>query len=372
MAVRSAGAATVLTRKPMPNFTGAIRLAGNDSYCSTGGNAAISTLFKVRADAPFSRIRLRVYGKEAAASTLWKAIVAPTETAASDTQNNRYVPIVGGSAFNSAWSSSNPFGWRSVTFGGVATGGIPLGTSARASELVSDWIECSSVPRADGGAGFLSLIRLYHPGAVGNTHTVVGNQTPVPYVGWRGAFTAAEPFYRDFSACVFNGDSVGTLTNMPTIDYSADTNWGFWIAVEFDFDVPVRTVLAVGTSITTGGGGQIYAFDNWSTRAILSLSTRATPIMPFNGGMSGQNTAAFLQGMADLLASGLRPTDVIIEGHGPNDGSPTTALNQTRRFNIMAAPEEPSKRCADSEGLSRHRDPRTTAGTVRPRRPGSR
>ena len=96
----------------------------------------------------------------------------------------------------------------------------------------------------------------------------------------------------------------------------------YWFSVEFDYTVPVKSVYALGDSITAGGGGQIYSFDSWGLRAVNTVSTPTNPFVFTNGGMSGNSSRSFVDQYLREVDSGARPYLTIMPAFTPNDGNP--------------------------------------------------
>ena len=162
------------------------------SNAFTGGHSDTTSFYKIELDAPWTAVRVCIFGKESAASTGWSAIVAGTETAALDTLNNQYAPTVGGVAYNDF--SAN--GWRATNFGGGALAASPDGGNT-ASVLVSEWLAPQCVPRADGGTRNLLLVGIHHNGASNGTHSIFTNSQNF-------SWAAGQAFYRHFWFATFS------------------------------------------------------------------------------------------------------------------------------------------------------------------------
>lgn len=304
-------------------YTAALRLPGGQSSFISANATTLTSYVKLEAEAPFTQVRLWFFNKATTAANGFRAIVAPTETNLRDTQANRYSPIQAAAANNGLF--------KPVLFGGAATGVLPAGVASpfRLGVLASDWLTIGSVPRADGGTKPLLIVRTYQDAAAQGNNTVTSGFTSDLATNWSTA--SAQPFFRVFQAATLGAsDGVTTLANMPAVDYGGSFNWPHFIGVEFRYAVPARAVVAVGDSITEGGGGQAFSFDSWLARAVLTKSTPAAPMQSFNAGISGQNSAEYFQEFDDLLAKGLLPTDAIFAGFTPNDGSPIDASVDAR------------------------------------------
>jgi lysophospholipase L1-like esterase len=301
-----------------PKTAGLNRYMGG-AATSTGSTVASTSYTKFEAEAPFSRVRLHFYSKEAAALANIKAVVASTEVASVSTVNNITVPIVNGTNYNVAHSAAaaNMYGFRTVTFGGASTGTIPAGTVAVPGELVSDWIECQSVTPTTGSRPFL-LVRHYADPATNSSTISFGSTTYNQ--NWQTG--SAQPYFRQYYPIgLTSSDGVGTLTNLPA---ATTIGGGRFIGVEFDYTVPCRSVLAVGDSLTEGGGYQPYGYDNWILRAVNTKSTPTAPLQCFNGGLSSQTQTSFMTTLTNLINNGASPTDIVIPNWSINNTSTTT------------------------------------------------
>lgn len=298
--------------------TSGIRLASTGSGLFIGSNNSQTAYFRIEAEAPFSGVQLRIFSCESVPSTGWTAVVAATETCAEDTSQNCYQPIVGGVAYNSMGTP----GWTQVTQNGSTSMSIPAGTGGLNITKIcsSDIIPISSVPRADGGVRPAILIRLFHPGSVGNTASIV------KYIGSR--VHEGEVFYRVHEVEIANADGVGTLTNVPTLfPYGGGQGGGeqtWWIGVRF-ISSPApqseRHWLLVGDSITCGvnSDGTSAMHFGFLQAGILSVSTPSNPNYIFDNGYNGQTDVTYFGGMNETLSTnGLIPTDIVIPSGSPN------------------------------------------------------
>ena len=139
-------------------------------YPSNGNNTSYT---KQEAAAPFSRVRVWHFSAYPVLQTHFESCIAVTETAADDTQANRYKSIVSGTAYN---TYANP-GFVRVTYNGGQTSGdmTNIGNSTspniRLAYCVSDWMNISSIARADGGTLPLILLRTHHDSTqIGRAH----------------------------------------------------------------------------------------------------------------------------------------------------------------------------------------------------------
>lgn len=300
---------------------------------STGNN---TTYQKFEAEAPFTRVRVWHFSLIPGLQTRWESCIAPTETAADDNQDNRYKSVQGGTAYNAYGTP----GFVRVTYnGGQSYGdmtdiGVSTSPNMRLAYCHSDWIDISSIARDDGGTLPLLLLRTHHDSTQYGHTTIVSNGSgATPWITWPTA--SAEPFFRVATGQALAGsDGVGTLSNMPTGSQSGNT--AYHTALEFDYGVFTRSFIAVGDSITAGGGGQIYVFDCWATRGILPDSTTSKPRTFVNCGQSSQTSTTYFRTFQDMIDGGARFTDVILSGFSPNDVANSVSM-ETRLANLQIA-----------------------------------
>lgn len=298
---------------------------------SNGNNTSYQ---KMEAAAPFTRVRIWHFSFNPGLTTHWESCVAATETAADDTQANRYKSIVSGTAYN---TYATP-GFTRVTYNGGQTYGdmtdigVKDSPNIRLAYCVSDWMSVSSIARADGGTLPLLLLRTHHDSTQYNGVSIVSDSSgTTPWVTW--ATASAETFFRHYTGtATASTDGVGTLTNMPSTSQVGAT--AYHTAVEFDYGVHTRSFAVVGDSITAGGGGQVYVFDAWGTRGIIPDSTTAKPRNLVNIGQSSQISTTFYQSFRDMITGGWIPTDVILAGFSPNDNAYSIS-NSTRLANLQ-------------------------------------
>jgi lysophospholipase L1-like esterase len=275
--------------------------AMSEAYLFDGSTNQGTMHVKVESDAPFSRVRIRAYNRTGAADNRVKASVAASEVLTNDTNSNRYNPIIGGTVDNDSWELAKWSGANEVL--------LASATSTNPSVSVSDWVDIESIPSTDSSKHVALVKYMLDP----SNGTVV---TSTSYNLWRGA--SAEPFFRIFDGKSTTGDNTETTT-IPTEGF---TGGMYWFSVEFDYTVPVKSVYALGDSITAGGGGQIYGFDSWGLRAVNTVSTPADPFVFTNGGMSGNSSRSFVDQFIRETDNGMIPYLTIMPAFTPNDGSP--------------------------------------------------
>lgn len=240
-----------------------------NSFIANGNGTANNITASVKFEVPFefTWVRLWIFQKSSAApgvSTAFKAIVAPTETFANDTDINRYVPIIGGAQAN-VMASGNQNGWKNVTWAGAATVQTPQVTYTNNhldAIAASDRIYVNSIPRTDGGTGRLLMVRLNLPNDSG-----VYNNISSGLNLHNATFTDERIQYRTRAGA----DGVGTLANYPTgAAQTFDSMLN--VCVEFGTNEDVGTFLVMGDSISTYSLTLNAAgMDTWNAAAIKSV-----------------------------------------------------------------------------------------------------
>lgn len=359
--------------------TGLKRLTGGSALYSTGSSGGSTFFHGIEAEAPFSAVQLLVLSREPMnVSSGWQFCVASTEVTTFDTATNAFIPQVTpptgfpGAGVRTQYNNyvanatANIFGWRRGTWGlSNASGILYPGTdqmpptlgigdtySTVGSILVSDTIECKSVPPASGVRPML-LMRLTHPATTGETHswfnTFATQSTDGNYLlyAWDLARQNGEAFGRRFYTQELGStDGVNTLTNMPgsVLSFASNNSNNFgspMYAIKFYYDVPVTSVLGLGDSVMENGGYQKYGFDSWLTRAVLSKSAPSAPYEVANSGLSTNTTANFYEQLTAYLQAGVRPTKVVGPNWSINDraaiagGAPTLATTNAVKARIL-------------------------------------
>ncbi len=311
--------------------TSAVARLGGLSVASVSATDVTRGL-KLEAEAPFSRVRVRLYS-EGGAATNFRVAVGATETMATDSANNLSQLVVGGAVYNAARASDGAPGWVLGAVGGSTTFDWPgVAAADLPKELVTDWIDCRSVPRADGGSRPALSIRVQHAGSTN------GDWAGFNCSAWT-AGVAGYPWARGFVAYSVTGSGVTDLT-LTTGSIATSV---VWIGVEFDYDTPARTVMGIGDShFEQHGGTAVGLHGTWLFQACAAASSTARPVQLFNAGRSGGGAALFTaNGLAELAR--VRPHTVVYLPISSNDGVPTAATvraAQSRIASVRAA-------CAD-------------------------
>lgn len=301
---------------------------GNLAFNVTAGlsSSNFTETVKFQTDMPLVGVRFLVVNRAANALAGFKMLCAPTETADTSTGANLGQPIIGGATYAALKGATNALGWSVVTFNdGVATLDPPAGNTYQSME-VSDQIAYTSVPRADGGAGYLNLMRAYVNGAVTNFAFIISNallRTPTAAMRNR-----IQQVGQSIS------DAVGTPATSPALTttqlevypilYSATQMFSFWDC---------------GDSLVQNDGLVTDGLSSGGLRAALSLSTEARPVIYANWGASSQSGATFFSLIEQALLVGCPAPDLlVIEPASVNDyATPNTNLFEIQKLRLDRA-----------------------------------
>lgn len=290
-----------------------IKPAGNNLGVSPNTNT-IYTKFQV--DAPFDAIRFVMLNHDASnALASYKAVVAATETAAEGSTTGLYDPIVGGSAVTALDSTTDAYGWKTVKWAGSATGPSIAAPSDAAipGAAASDWIPCSSVPRADGGSGYLAMVRVQIPATATNRW---GFYTIKNSVIKQGAEASRQRLLQTNSA---SSDGVGTLTNNPGGTTLPATGTAASYIVQFRTMSKVVTVVAIGDSITQNSALVDAGITSWGWRGTYGAANATGIAAGFcNFGANSKNSATYLAGGLALMDI-IKPHIAIYSPWTPNE-----------------------------------------------------
>lgn len=219
----------------------------------------------------------------------------------------------------------NSLAWVDGTFGGAATGSLTAGAAQRPSLLVGDFTPCASLPRTDGGRGYLACIRTMIPTL--GTLNLTTSDSGADLKQWNDL---------TFGAIFSNriaGDSVTNKASHVNNGARADINI---LGIELLSRGKVVSSVQFGDSITKGQGVEGLSNINYGQRAATTLSkVGGTVFANGNCGWSSQNTSQFLNRALDFLAV-VQPSLCVYAAFSPNDtaGALTQAQMNTARFRI--------------------------------------
>ena len=283
---------------------------------SIGLSAGRTYCMKIALPAEFDAVQLVHFHHDNVSTTIYSAAIAATETAAIATAEERFKPIVGGAEQNGLNSTTDIYGWRSVTWAGAETI-TPAAAAAKESPVVSvsDWINCASVPRADGGKLPLLLVRLnarsgvnaYYTTAAGADVETTANRGLVAFGGSYADTTGAM-----VTAPADNTPSAPYDLRLPTLGFRIRSRkLGL-------------TIMGIGDSITQVTLAVPDKLSTWGFRVAAALTAAGLPCGWINSGVSsfGQQT---YWATAKPQMSVWRPGVAVFAGFSPNDGNYTSA-----------------------------------------------
>jgi len=179
----------------------------------------------------------------------------------------------------------------------------------------TDWVQLASLDRADAGETLPLLFTRTYRVAAGRE-----NKRSTTYAAdWN---TAAVNLGRIRKSAYRLGDQTGGA--VVTTGFTTDSGVYSPCFVQYYSRGPGATVLCIGDSYTEGLTTRADA-RSWGHIACAQLSTAGFPISCFNGGFSGQTSAAY-HTRGKTLIEAIKPEICFIALWSPNDGSPTTAL----------------------------------------------
>jgi lysophospholipase L1-like esterase len=300
----------------------AMHLFGNLASAQTTQANTYFSKFAVPCE--FDAVKLVIYHHGSTTPTV-KGVVAATETAAQDTDANRFHPIVGGTAYN-AVDGTEAYGFKSVTWGGASTKAFAgSGTQFAPEVLISDLIPLSSVPRADGGTLPLLMARVYCDGSA---------QT-ITFVSQAGFSALRDPATANGGYIVQvgsrNADAIATPGSTPAALATTTLSIG---VILFSRRSGI-SLMTIGDSITQNDALVADKVSSWGARAAHALSTIERPISYVNAGCSGQTGATYTtNGLVQL--GNLKPNVAHFSGWTPNDYSSPTAASLRLAVQKMA------------------------------------
>ncbi len=259
----------------------------------------ITTLVKTAVNAPYNGIRLVSTNRGTGTPTGLKAIVSATETMSGANSAVLGGAVIGGSSYQVLAPATSNLGQRSVTWGGAATINHSASTASGPDLKLSDWVPLKSVPRADGGTGYIYMRKMYRNGALGTWAFTGLIATPAPSAANRNREVVAGNYY---------GDAVATIGSPFSLTNVADD-----VAAEIRFDRPVLSVWGAGDSIMSCVGLVADKASSWLARACEDVTaSTGVPVVHANFGAAGMASADFLTNVAAYLAAGVTPPSVLV------------------------------------------------------------
>ena len=233
-------------------------------------------------------------------------------------------------------------------FNSASSGTIGSGTEQLCTYVISDFIACSSIPRAPTDAATWSVaggklydtyeepllhMRVSLPIAAGDQ--AAANATPMLGTTNTGATGAEQPFNPPqpsssgrFVACTSSTNaspqlSIGQATALSGTVYGPFTGIVYCpiIGVVFKFRGEVICIAISGDSISEGAGLLGAKVQRpWSMVAAELASKMNAPVVYMPLYSAGQSSTTYLAYLQNCIAQGLVPTHAVIPAATPNDG----------------------------------------------------
>ena len=263
------------------------------SFEATAGSLNYTTSLTMRSPVPFYGFRVHFFNTAsndvinctagaAASRNMTGGVFAATETP---------VQITVGS--NAAFT-------KPAALSGGGTG------QAIWTDTVSDWVPCVSVPRDDGGAGYLLMVRAFEPSA-GNA---TGNRC-----GGHGITPADVDAYG--CATVLSGGGDKTFTNWATFAILLN-GLGSAIAVELLSASNSLTLATFGDSTIAGQNAAVIGASG-AQLAATGYSSGSRPLVLWNQGESSMNSTTYLALAEKFFATGAQPNIAAMCPYSSND-----------------------------------------------------
>ena len=266
---------------------------------ATESKIVYTNTIKLQVDAPFSAVQLLALNRNATAITGLKAMVGVTETADRSNGTNLGVPVINGVGYPALAGATNVNGFMPITWAGANSGSMGVATTAP-TIAISDRIPVSSIPRTDGGAGYLLLQRTCIDGTV----------TPFQFNQYSNLLRTPTAAARNRilqSSCIFvDGVSNPGFTNW------IDANISHEVWPILHYNTPVFSVWSVGDSISQCDMLVADYASTWVYRACMDLSTEKNPVIFANFGASSQTASTYFSIARQHLAAGVPPPSCLV------------------------------------------------------------
>ncbi len=292
---------------------------------STGAGEGNTWVLKSVAPGDYDAIQLFIEHSETSATTTYRAIVASTETTSLATDSTIYHPVVGATEYN-ALDAVESYGWKTVTFAGATSILATAATAAAPSEIASDWIPLSSVPRADGGTYPAYMIRL---SVLGGTSSFGGSTANMNLA------TAANGGF--IVQSYFATDATGLFVTAPGANspYGEQSNGCPTIGVRLRMRKDGISLYGVGDSLTQNGlvADGMSAF---GLRVAAAISALGLPCGWVNGGFASRDMTVLTAANVSRIAA-WKPNAVVIQGFSPNGPGANYTTDAKMRYGVQQA-----------------------------------
>lgn len=313
----SAASSSVIPAQYYPFKTRGQSLPSGSLFTTTAVSAGYSYKTVQSVPVGYTRVRAILRNASTTATATAKAAFSPSESLA-----NGSTPTIGGAASH---ASTQPF-----LFGGSDTVTLPVASAAGVPSLtVSDWLNVNSLARTDASDGTaLAYAVRYLGNSTGVGYSQLGNGVG-PYIEGLAGSKHRVRVYE------YPVDAVANPAGFPTTT-SQGSNW-VPIELEFDYVVPVRSVVQAGDSTKVGQGNTVFAGPIWLAAAQLDALNKIVSVSSIaQQGRTAANTLAQVQAiMANTVIDTLYFQPFSVNDTSNYSGSSSAAM--ARVDTIIAA-----------------------------------
>lgn len=293
--------------------------------------------------AGFDAVRVVIYHGTTSSTTVYSAIVAATETAAQDTDVNRWRPVAGGTEY-STLDATESYGWKSVTWAGAANKTSAAGTATAHAINVSDWIPLSSVPRADGGSFPLVMVRV----AVGTSTSSWATTAPMSTAtDANGGFIVQGGWTADVGGAYVSNPAANNPSGALSQNLAT-------VGIQFRCRNPGISIIGIGDSLTQCQTVVTDGLSSWGWRAAAALSAAGIPCGFVNNGQSSQAMDVFTTSGLNAITAWTGANMVCMQAYSPNGpvaGTLNTDAKARRAIEQQAAYVHTIATAAKSAGM---------------------
>lgn len=280
---------------------------------SVPSGTTIATLWSMRLGFEWVRI---IAGHQATGAAAMTAIVAPTA------HPNDGINPVDGAGDPVSWTqlkannggALTPTPWNQATGSAVSLAMNPGDGVEVWGLAASDWQPVSSLPRSDGGAYPLLMVRVYLTG-------LPGAVTATPSTKWMGLTPASYAFGRSWAAYTASGDHVSSVGAFPVSGTDFGSNWAPLMIQTYSRAWGFQ-MWGCGDSNMAGTGSQdgLLGFYRGSGLAL----DRRFPVIEGNLNQPGSDPPTYMGNVANLVDA-IRPSALVMFPFSFNGGAATQA-----------------------------------------------
>lgn len=279
------------------------------TFNQTAGLSALMGSYGIKWDAEmdFDAVKLVWVNRAGNAINNCTALVAITETAATDTNNNISQPVIAGTAYGQLAPAGSILGWRPVTFAGASS--VNIASAAIAAQYaISDWIPLSSIARTDGGVRPLLMARVQHDGSADGNFAFLPSAACIN----NRVATAAN------RGRIVQTAGITTGVSVPSNSGTLNSNC-FEVFPIFRYRRPSLTVLVAGDSTSQNDALVTDSLTSWGWRGCADASSTGRPINYMNVGCSSKTSAEYWLRAQEIVNAGVIPDVLVIGPASVND-----------------------------------------------------